>query len=1392
MRRRVLAVGTILLGLARGVLAQPFPEQDLPPGLRPWAAWVRDEVPDRACPAVNGAAVCLWPGRLDLRLGAQGGAFALEAFADRPLDLPLPGDGQRWPQEARLDGRPAAVTARDGLPVVSVAVGSHRVEGRFLWTHLPDSLPVPVRLALVDLSVEGRSVRQPRRDEGGLLWLRAEGQSTGAAESLRLQVFRRIVDGIPLWAETHVSLEVSGKPREIELQGALLRDSTAVAVGGDLPARLDSAGRLSVQVRAGTFSVSVLGRLHGQPQALAFPEVEEPWPSREVWAFAADETLRQVELSGLAPVDPSRTDLPPEWRKLPAFVIEPKQRLAFKEVRRGEPVASPDRLELRREMWLDLSGQGLTIRDRFSGALARTWRLDLARPAELGRAAVDGAEQLVTASPTSQAPGVELRRGQLSLEADSRMPRAGRLLAVGWSVDVETLVATLHVPPGWWLLAATGVDEAPGAWAGRWTLLGFFFVIIVALVTGRLFGRAWGIVALLAMLLLHAEEGAPSLAWLSALGALALTAVAPEGRLKTAAKLWRGVSLVALVLILVPFFRDQVRDALYPQVGAGEGVFESVASFGAAKRAPAAPPPAMAPQKEMSREVADRLGTMTARIEEDRAVRQGVEGGVAGGVVGGTTEKPEAVEEQAPAGPAKSRYSYSANVALMNRAQEQDPRAVLQTGPGVPTWSWRSYALGWSGPVKRDQTMRFILVSPSLSFLITVLRLGFVLALAVRFMLGGVVLQRPAVPAAALAVPLLLLLPSSGRAQSDVPDSELLEELKTRLTRAHPCQPHCLSTPALRLRLSDAGLTFDAEVHAADAGAWAIPGPPASWAPALVRVDGRTTQAMTRLDDGFLYLRLPAGVHRVEVLGPGPPGDTLTLQFRDRPMRATASTPGWDVSGLRADGPPDTSVLISRRLRAGERARDEDGRYAPWLEVTRTLSLGLAWRLRTEVRRVSPTGAPVSVRVPLVLGEAPTEADLETEGGQALVSLGRDETGTGWSSTLPVTEGLTLKAPEAVPWSEVWRLECGVVWACGFSGLAPVSRQRDGVLVPEFRPWPGESVALSFRHPQAVAGQTVTLDHVRLESTPGERLSATALALTARSSRDEPLELTVPVDAEVQEVTVDGAPRPEKPERGRLRLTVPAGRHEVIVKWREAHGMGLYHRVGGVGLSVPAVNVETRLHLPDNRWLLLTRGPAWGPAVLFWGYLVFALLVAFSLGLVTDSPLGVGDWLLLALGLAQSSAVGGLVVAGLFLALSWRARRPRASALAHDALQVLLGLWLLVALVILYDVVHTGLLLRPDMQVAGAGSSDRLLRWYADRVAEETPQAGVLSLPLWTYRGLMLAWALWLAARLVRWSGWTWRSLGANGLWRPLPRKAKAPSTASPEGPATPPPSATQ
>ena len=1366
MRGRSRAVVWLLLLTACGagsLAAQPFPRQDLPPELRPWVAWVLDDAKDHVCPSVEGNAVCLWPGRLRLDLTRGGGTFRQELVADRGVEALLPGDEKHWPQGVALDGKPAPVFEQEGVPAVRIPAGSHVVEGRFHWRQLPDSLRVPARTAIVDLVVEGADVSLPSRDAEGLLWLRKEGAETAtAAESLRVQAFRKLSDGQPIFVDTRLLLEVSGKAREVELRGALVEGSVAVAVGGDLPAQIDKAGKLRIQVRSGRFTVFVLARAEGRPSRLEAPRAIEPWPDHEVWVFEADERLRQVQLSGGTPVDPSRTDLPEEWRKLPAFSVSPGSGLSLKEVRRGEPDAAPDKLQLRRELWLDLDGAALTVRDSWSGDLNRTWRLDLLA-GELGRVAVGGADQLVTSNPEGAAPGVELRTGALDMVADSRVPRTGVLPAVGWSAGVEQLQSTLHLPPGWRLLGATGVDSLPGAWVSRWTLLGFFFVLLVAFGVQRLLGWRAAVVALLAVGLSYHENDAPFLTWLSLLGACALLRAAPEGGLGTFGRVWWWTSLLVLGLVLVPFFRDQLRAALFPQV------------------------------VEPGRRGAAGVGVM---LGGDKAPME-AQGAVMPMAAPPATAAPRAPEAKADL-PSKGKVDYaSPSFSQLNSALQQDPHAVVQTGPGVPTWSWRSFTLSWSGPVDKDHRIRLFLLRPGANLALAFLRLGLIALLAVWLWRLGRGSAQPSTPGptqalsgttAALTLAALLLLVPASRAQEvtdpnaarqqnaapEAPSPEILEDLKARLTRPEPCQPHCVTTPFMALAIEGERLSFDAEVHAAARASWILPGPAEAWIPADVRVDGRTTPAAVRLEDGFLRVRLEPGVHRIEASGPLPRQDGLTLQLKDRPRRATASAPGWEVVGVREEGPADESIQLTRRLRPGREARGGEGAYSPWLEVRRTVESGVSWRVYTAVRRVSPVGSPIAVRIPLLPGESLTEGDWETKDGEVAVTLGRDEQEARWTSTLKTADTLRLQAPEGRPWSEIWTLRCGVVWQCAASGIPPVSHEAEGLYQPEFHPWPGESLQVRFRRPAGVKGQTLTLDDVQLDVVPGVRLETATLSLRTRAAREDTLSLTLPAGAEVQEVKVAGTARPIRPEGGKLSLTVPAGSQAVEVKWHRGQGLRPWYRAPQVGLSAPGVNVHVNVTLPEDRWLLVTRGPAWGPAVLFWGYLLMVLAAAFLLARLPGSPLTAAQWALLALGLSQIPAAGAFVVAGFFFALAWRRSRPLGAPLLFDALQLGLVLWALVAIGCLYSAIETGLLLRPDMQVAGNGSSATLLRWYVDRIADRTPAVTVVSLPLWVYRVAMLLWSGWLALSLVRWIGWAWRAFNEGGAWKPLRRSPTA------------------
>jgi hypothetical protein len=203
-----------------------------------------------------------------------------------------------------------------------------------------------------------------------------------------------------------------------------------------------------------------------------------------------------------------------------------------------------------------------------------------------------------------------------------------------------------------------------------------------------------------------------------------------------------------------------------------------------------------------------------------------------------------------------------------------------------------------------------------------------------------------------------------------------------------------------------------------------------------------------------------------------------------------------------------------------------------------------------------------------------------------------------------------------------------------------------------------------------------------------------------------------------------------------------------------------------VRFGTELINAEVSVHLPEGRWLLAAGGPGWGPAILFWGHLVLILLLAPVLGRLPRSPLRTWQWALLGLGLTQVPLpVAGIVFGWFFIMAFQDVRRPQ-SPFWFNARQLLLLTFTFVFLGCLFAAVYDSLLETPNMEVAGSGSSERLLHWYVDRAAGALPEVWVLDVSLWVWRGVMLLWALWLAHSLVRWLQWAWQRFSSAGVWR--------------------------
>jgi hypothetical protein len=1020
----------------------------------------------------------------------------------------------------------------------------------------------------------------------------------------------------------------------------------------------------------------------------------------------------------------------------------PGSELRIVERSRGLSNTDQNRLQLRRRLWLDFDHHGFTAVDEVSGTLRRDWRLAMREPYRLASARAGTEALLVTSSASQGETGVELRSPSVRLSVLARGEHPyGALPATGWTSSFEAVSGELYLPPGHRLLAALGADVSPTAWLDRWGLWNLFGVLVITVFSYWVAGPLTATIGGLGLFLTY--QAAPELIWVwgNLLAAVALARAAPEGRLARVASVYRTVSFAVLALVLVPFTWSEVRHAIYPQL--------EVTGYAPQRVAPpmpraAAPMPAPPPIQTM---IAEESARASARADLSSAVSGG--------------------RATAAAEPILARYAAG---------------TLLQAGPGIPAWNYGAHPFGWTGPVDPDQTVRFVVLGP---VAVALWRIAGVVALAWFFIRlarksFGTRLRLPGFlsPGGALGAVLLACVaaaPHGARAQS-TPDPALLNELRDRLTQAPPCTPTCAEVMQAQVHVSADRVQIDLKASALAPLAVAVPSAGERWQIDSVAVDGASSLTLAREPDDALWVPLKSGARTIRIEG-RLVGDSAHLAFPLVPRTISVDAVGWDVAGVNAGRLVSGALDLTRQPRAGSAATSPGpaaGEAFPaFVRVVRNFRLDLDWSVATTVQRVAPESAAFTVAVPLVAGESVLTEGLDVRrDGVALAGLAVGQAEREWTSSLARSDRLALRLTATPARAEIWRFVVSPQWRVDFSGVPAVLPDdlAAAAWVFEYRPLVGEQLELAVTRPSAVPGRTLAIDAVHQRTRIGRHSSEHELELRYRSTQGGRHAIQLPKEGSVTQVAVDGEPTQIRPDGGELSLSLLPGEHTVRIAWRSKDGASLASHPDTVDLRAPSSNVTTTLALPADRWPLVAIGGGVGPAFLYWGELLVFLVVATLLGRRPRSPLRTSEWLVLGLGLSTLSWRVLVTVAAWLFAMRWREQWRGAYALERwqfNMLQCALAALTLFAVTsLVFSGVRYGLLASPDMGVTGPGSGANVFSWFVDRAASTLPQPVVYSLPLWVYRTIMFAWALWIALALAGWLRFAWRAWSAGGTWR--------------------------
>ncbi len=1343
-------------------------ESRIPSELQPWIPWVLYEQEEVLCTLraeSTTSRYCNWPSSLELSVDDSGGKFSQQWLVETRSLVPLPGNSPLWPSNVTVDGKEILLSKIKGRPAVWLDPGAHSIRGNFSWATLPENIYIPPATGLVQLTIMGEKVQNMQLDTKGKLWFKSQKEAPKKSEeSLGLQVFRKIDDGVPLRQELVILLTVSGTPRQITL--GLKEDPAFVPlqVSSPLPARLDKSGRLTLQVRPGQWRIKMILRntLPSSPKTLTIGDIDGTWPSQEIWVFAANPKLRQINITGVSSVDPTRTALPREWQQFPAYLIKSGERMSLSQKNRGNSSPVPNRLSLKRKLWLDEDGGGLTVKDEIKGIMTRGWRLSTLPSQLLGRVTVGGRPQLITRLQGSPESGVEVRQGKLNLTAESRIPipvQSGQLQlpALGWNHTVQNLSVELHLPPGWSLLAASGVDQV-STWITRWTLLDIFLVLITALATARILGAGWGVLGLLFLVFSYHQPGSPKYLWLILLALLAIQKLITPETAKQICKVAIIFILGILTISAIPFVIHEVRIAIYPQLEYGNG-----------RRI-------IRQQYRESRNMKDTM------VQEEELAAPMV--------------SPSSLAQRTPV--QKNRYSLA---PTKNKAIEIDPKDMIQTGPGLPAWEWKKIYLSWNGPVAPEQNISLYLLSPlnnSIAALLRVLLLMLFMGGFFRYFLRHPSLKaappqapkssgRAKTPLSSKAVTTLalffclfsLLGPMISPAVAEVPPPEILKELQNRLLAPPKCGKDCVTINSCKVAIDNNTLQVTLELDSLIRMAIPLPGKNRFFDKIIL--DAKAADILRLDTKRYPLIRVEPGRHTILLKKELSGLNSLSFSFPLRPESGQALLNNWSISGLYDDGRLDKQLSLKRIAPAAgnteSKVRERNSIEIPaFVRVERSLHMGLKWTVNTRIIRLSPETA-IALDIPLIPGEQVTTAGLQIKERQLRINMGPEQRSFSFQSSMNPVDKLRLSAAKTTSWTEVWFLDVSPIWHVTAKGPPEINQTNPaGKRYPEYHPYPGETLDLSISRPAGVPGPSMTVTSSKRVIKPGLRTTETSLFLSLNASRGLQHTITLPPGVELQKSLIDGKELSLQLEGTQLTVPILPGKQDIEIGWRSPHGVATGKLLTEtVNIGLPSVNASIELSVPSSRWILFTGGPRIGPAVLFWGELLVIILIAIFLGRVTLTPLGTLQWLLLSIGLSQVPIPVAAVVVAWLLLLGLRKKRGHEikSATSFNFLQVALVCLSLLAMAALFFAIQQGLLGHPDMQIGGNGSNGHLLRWYQDRADAQLPNAWVISVPLLAYRITMLLWSLWLAMALLNWIRWGWQCFSTVTVWKKVPPRPK-------------------
>jgi len=1312
---------------------------NIPSELQPWVKWVSKDFKIKQCPfGYNDfkTRICYWPTLLNVEITGRSLSFKMQVFNYEASFVQVVGEKNYWPEKLLIDAEEKLIIQKEGKPYVWLAKGAHSIEGQINISSELVEISVPNGVALIKLKKDkqqetiGSVINNKLQIKDKLKDINFSQKQD--ENKIKVEVFRKLEDGLPFIVNTYLHIAVTGVERKINLGQIIPVNSKAYSFKSDLPVRTERNGDFVFYVKSGEWNFQIESYFSDVVSELNFTKSSPDMPNYEYWSYVFNNSLREVSLSGLKGIDPSQlVNFPAEWRSYRTFLANEGEKFHIKELSWTPKMSKQNNLRMDREAWLNYDGSGYIFKDSLNGYRdnADLDFLESNLDFDLLHASINQNDVPILTSPTSGKKGVHLNQQQVDVKSEGVIVGKEKFSLSSWLVELKSCHLKLHLPYGWSIFYMSGGDFKTG-WYGTWDLVEIFYFCLVLMLFAKFHTKKITALVFIVMLLVHNRF---ELYWWFIFEVFLFILVKAfqnqtEKKYRVANYLYKAIVIGFACAVFCYSFKD-IRFSLYPQL--------QKSYFNQIQTSKMGQPPF-------------ELSSLAVRPLEKRKLLA-------------TSISP-------------------ANDMSFVHDEEFIPKYTeVSTGVGLPKWNEQVFNFDFYSSIDVNEKLSLIYISPNMNILLAVLRL---LSL---FFLSFLLLQisikelcKKIKTFGLIASVVCLVVPN---VEAEVPDRDTLNELRnyvvSNLDKEPSCLPNCASLQSLHYGVEANQVVLDFDVHALNDVTLPILKLDETFLFDSLAIDEVKFPRAIKNEKNDLVLFVTKGKHHV----------TLKLELLDVQMvrlqfaQAFTSLKSGLVIGAEVTSNPSNQELLIRRLadystkkQVKQRSFQTDVVLNSYFQVTREITLGRECRVKTYVHRIGNISKASYYELPLIKGEHIVSSQTVVKDGVLRINFLAGEYQKDFKSTLPLTRELNLKAQNDGLTFERWNIQTDynlqVKYNWSYAGKIINKKTEASIFLPR----PNEVLTIKLTEFQSapVIKHTIVSSLVRYNLE--KKGYKCYLTFTIRAALAGRYEITLPLDAELELVSIDGKSQPLNIKNGKVGLELLAKEQSVAVHFRAKNTEKFKFNAPKIDLATKSLNSITKYNLDNNKWLVFLKWTPRGPVLLFWSALPFVLFLAIILRLSGRFPVKLYEWCLLFLGFGLTAPLGILVIAiWFFIAFSkiqfakkclkkeFLAAALFAFIVASVFNKLALAFFIFVILAfltavplnyyfliltlgllyIIFIALQNGLMgIPPDMGLTQVVSSG-VLSWYQDRVTQFLPQPTVYFLDLFYYKVAMIVWSLW-------------------------------------------------